>query len=213
MEKVASKTFECSVCYKTFSQKIDFVRHYRIHTGEKPFTCDQCNKSFSTNGSLTIHKRTHTGEKPYKCDQCDKCFIQSGDLNVHKRTHSGVKPFSCKKCGRALSNSSNYKRHEKLCKGIPPQAPRTTKVRFEDCELCGVINVVKDFHMKFCKGKMETSEEDTSSTPETMQFLDLGETIKVEIKEESEEVEEFEDPADLCEVTMEDFFPIEHEHT
>ncbi|XP_064628255.1 zinc finger protein 263-like isoform X2 [Lineus longissimus] len=48
--------YKCQYCAKTFNHRGHFVRHERIHTGEKPYQCDICGKDFSRSEALRIHK-------------------------------------------------------------------------------------------------------------------------------------------------------------
>ncbi|XP_075703655.1 uncharacterized protein LOC142687179 [Rhinoderma darwinii] len=107
------KPYACADCGKSFIQVSDYNNHVRSHTGEKPYTCAECGKSFSRSTYLVTHSRTHTKEKPYTCNVCDKSFIQHSHLSLHLRIHSGEKPYICIECGNSFSRSSTLVKHKK----------------------------------------------------------------------------------------------------
>ncbi|CAL4073140.1 unnamed protein product, partial [Meganyctiphanes norvegica] len=49
------KLDKCSYCFRVFSNKSNFIRHMRTHSGEKPYKCSQCDKYFSKKGNLESH--------------------------------------------------------------------------------------------------------------------------------------------------------------
>ncbi|KAG8543706.1 hypothetical protein GDO81_023972 [Engystomops pustulosus] len=107
------KPYACAMCGKSFIQVSDYNNHVRSHTGEKPYTCAECGKSFSRSTYLVTHSRTHTKEKPYTCNVCNKSFIQHSHLSLHLRIHSGEKPYICIECGNSFSRSSTLVKHKK----------------------------------------------------------------------------------------------------
>ena len=54
------KNFFCKACPFSCYHKGDFVRHMRIHTGEKPFQCNKCLARFSLKQSLQRHQNICT---------------------------------------------------------------------------------------------------------------------------------------------------------
>ena len=69
--------------------------------------------------------------------------------------------------------------------------------RGESCKLCGMERVIAEVHVKVCKGNfksqnedyigpIEKSQDETKTGDITSEFIDCGETIKYEIKQEDD---------------------------
>ena len=73
------------------------------HLGEKPYKCDQCSSAFAEKINLIRHIRLHNGlfnrfnwncsnvgDKPYKCEQCPMYFARKSNLTRHILIHKGL---------------------------------------------------------------------------------------------------------------------------
>ena len=60
------KTYQCSICDKTFPRESDLKGHMTVHGGEKSYLSSICDKTFSRDNVLKGHKTIHSEEKTYQ---------------------------------------------------------------------------------------------------------------------------------------------------
>jgi len=108
------RPFKCKYCPKDFSDPSHVKRHMKVHTGEKNFHCDVCHRKFNQSSHLLRHRRCHTGEKPFKCEQCEEWFVDKVRMQVHvMKDHTGERPYPCPECDKAFLTKAILKTHKK----------------------------------------------------------------------------------------------------
>jgi hypothetical protein len=155
--KVDGKTyFHCQVCGKNLFRRCTYVRHMRIHTGEKPFTCHVCGKQFRAEPQIQRHVRevhegikehacpicgrkfantrtrndhvtVHTGERRLVCHLCGKRFKTRATFHTHKRSHTNLFPHKCNHCGKSFRRNYECTKHMMIHTGEHPH----------ECDICG----------------------------------------------------------------------------
>lgn len=104
--------YKCEHCAKYLMTRYSYVRHLRIHTGEKPCTCHVCGKQFRTSALLNRHVRdVHEGIKEHPCDFCGRKFANKRAMVDHRRVHTGERPCVCHLCGKAFKTKASLYVH------------------------------------------------------------------------------------------------------
>ena len=143
--KERNKVFACEFCYKVFLCKNKYLRHKRLHTGEKPFECNKCNRRFMWASSLASHKKTHEKRDVHVhvydtnddvtsvigSEQSDEATLeQSGWIPEVKEERGSDKAFVClqKECGKSFTSEHELRCHasvHEVHKYFSRSAPRT----------------------------------------------------------------------------------------
>ena len=131
-EKDLNSGFTCHICQKYFKTKKDMKNHLVAHSTKK-YTCEFCNKRFSLKYSYVRHRRIHTGERPYKCGICDLAFSDGSAWSKHVKMHSGIKPYNCDTCNKAFFDKSSCNTHMKSCRKAKNRSRRSDNTKFELC--------------------------------------------------------------------------------
>ncbi|KAF6208836.1 hypothetical protein GE061_014577 [Apolygus lucorum] len=106
-----TKQYKCDTCTYATSDRSNFTKHLRVHTGGKPYGCYACDYKTDRRYLLNEHVRIHTGEKPFKCDHCAYATKDRSNLSKHLRTHTGERPYRCKLCNYSTANRFSLKSH------------------------------------------------------------------------------------------------------
>lgn len=97
--------YSCETCVLTFSNKMKYHKHLKIHDVTKQLRCDQCPQVFLKTLHLKVHLRSHIKkeDRAFVCSVCGEHFIFEYLLKQHSYKHTDLKPYPCKKCGKGKS--------------------------------------------------------------------------------------------------------------
>lgn len=80
-----SRSFNCTICQKTFTRERDLQRHQALHL-DTLFTCKQCGIGFNRREKLARHESEFHAPQ-YPCDVCRMQFTKHDEFERHKKMH------------------------------------------------------------------------------------------------------------------------------
>ena len=125
--------YECKICKRFFSTKLNLKYHSQTHSGIKSnagafntsklsrkLNMDRHNKAKLLSGekspfvTLATSELIHRGKKLFVCDICRKTFTRKSDMGRHMRLHTGETPFACLECGKKFRRSDSLRNHMRV---------------------------------------------------------------------------------------------------
>lgn len=58
--KIEGTKWNCTICGKNFTRKINLKGHMDSHNGNKPFECPECGKAFTRKNDMVRHQKIHS---------------------------------------------------------------------------------------------------------------------------------------------------------
>jgi len=214
----AENPYPCDICNMGFTQKSSLKTHMVVHTREKPYSCTICGKSFRYRSSVSQHKKKCTG--PSSALENETAAINSEikqevqeteDLPLVKKEKAkknyGPHPkkycsvFRCKTndwSGLLLHNvKPEWLEHLHWKNTRPKYACQLHFYEIDYTTATGRLRkgaypkpMRSDGGYKINSTGQSTSLENETAETSEIQFVDCGETIKQEIKEEESETDE-----------------------
>uniref|UniRef100_A0ACB8EVS5 Uncharacterized protein n=1 Tax=Sphaerodactylus townsendi TaxID=933632 RepID=A0ACB8EVS5_9SAUR len=80
------RRFKCNQCDKAYKHAGSLTNHKQSHT-LGAYQCTMCYKEFSNLMALKSHTRLHSEYRPYKCRFCHKAFRLPSELLSHQMAH------------------------------------------------------------------------------------------------------------------------------
>ena len=80
--------YNCDKCRYRTQHNFNFVKHLRVHSGERPYKCAKCGKAFKQPNALKKHSEVHL-DRPHKCEICLKTFCLEVALRIHYENNHG----------------------------------------------------------------------------------------------------------------------------
>lgn len=125
---------KCNICGNQYRIKQDLARHIRdVHERIKKYQCKICSRPFANKGAKEDHQRIHTGERPYSCKLCKKTFRTLNSIYIHNRIHTNYKPHKCPSCDKQFPSKQRLNNH----------LTTHTGVKEFSCEICFKLFSVK----------------------------------------------------------------------
>lgn len=85
------KEYECKECNRKFAQKVNMLKHYKRHTGERcdPLPAPTHPPSQLWQRPACCNVASPAGIKDFMCELCGKTFSERTTLETHKLIHTG----------------------------------------------------------------------------------------------------------------------------
>ncbi|XP_060547305.1 zinc finger and SCAN domain-containing protein 2-like [Pantherophis guttatus] len=98
----AEKMSKCPGCIQGPSLSLDLERG-QMQPKEKTFECSLCRKTFKNSSYLMFHQSVHTKVRPRQCLECGRDIIRRPNLIAPLKNLSGQTPQKCSECEKLLN--------------------------------------------------------------------------------------------------------------
>ena len=126
--QATKKRHKCPQCAQSFTSKVVYDQHLKVHAKEPRHICKECNEEFPDYSRLRYHVNQHK-KSLLVCTFCPKVFSASQNLHAHLKLHLKKDPHTCPECGFVSESIVGIEIH----RGLTHSAKRSFK-----CDYCSM---------------------------------------------------------------------------